>query len=108
MKTGNLWTGQIRRYRPSLRPYPERLPPLAYPGAWASRLVSTVGSVKWAGRPAFLSHALAGEYVAFEPVDDGLWLLRFATIALARFDERQRCLLPLLPATAASADPSAR
>jgi transposase InsO family protein len=93
------------RYQPSVRVYPETLPPLEYPAAWAVRRVSTVGSIKWTGAPLFLSHALASEDVAFEPLDDGLWLLRFACIALARFDERRRRLLPLLPPSAASAGP---
>ena len=53
----------------------------------------------------FLTEVLAGELVALEPVDDALWLVRFATLPLARFDERQRRLLSLLPPSAASAGP---
>ena len=34
-----------------------------------------------------LSGALAGEDVAFEEVDDGLWTIHFATVALGRFDD---------------------
>lgn len=92
-------------YRPSSRSYPERLPPLEYVAAWSVRRVSTAGSISWGGRPLFLTEVLAGETVAFEPIDEGLWLVRFATVALARFDERQHRLLALLPASGASADP---
>jgi transposase InsO family protein len=92
-------------YRPSPRAYPESLPAPQYPITWMVRRVSTIGAIKWRGVPLFLSHVLAGEDVAFEPIDEGLWVVRFATAALARFDERARVLLPLLPPSAASAGP---
>jgi putative transposase len=94
------------RYQPSRRAYPEQLPPLAYPAAWEVRRVSTSGTIKWGGHLFFLTGVLAGESVAFEPIDDGLWLVRFAAVPLARFDERPRRLLPLVPAVGASAEPS--
>ena len=47
------------------------------------------GEIKWGGRPLFLTHVLAGEDVALEPVDDGVWLLRFAALPLALFHERE-------------------
>ena len=92
-------------YTPSPRPYPAQLPALEYPRAWTIRRVSTAGSMSWGGHPVFLTEVLAGHDVAFEAIDDGLWLLRFAHVALARFDERRRHLLPLLPASGASAAP---
>ena len=82
-------------YTPSRRSLPTRLPALDYPGHMEVRLVSSNGCVSWGGAPLFLATPLAGEYVAFEEVDDGLWTLRFATIALARYDERHRSLHPL-------------
>ena len=93
------------QYRASARVYPERLPPLDYLAASDVRRVSTNGSISWRGRAFFLTEVLAGEHVAFEAIDDGLWLVRFAQLPLARFDERRRQLLPLLPASAASAGP---
>ena len=47
----------------------------------------------------FLSNALIGEDVGFEEVGDGLWTVYFATVALARFDERLRRLHPIAPLT---------
>jgi putative transposase len=85
------------RYTPSPRPYPDRLPPVEYPGAWIVRRVSSTGTISWRGSALFLTEALAGHHVAFEPIDDGLWLVRFAALALARFDEPHHRLLPLLP-----------
>jgi putative transposase len=95
----------VSRYRASPRPWPKTLPPLEYPHAWVTRRVSIAGQIMWRGRRLFLSEVLAGEDVALEPIDDGLSLVRFAALPLARFDERRWQLLPLLPASAASADP---
>jgi len=83
------------RYTPSPRPCPTRVAPLEYPGHWEVRRVATTGQVSWAGHPLFLTEVLGGEDVAFEEVDDGLWLLHFATIRLARFEARTRTLTPL-------------
>ncbi len=82
-------------YIPSGRPFPRRLLPLEYPGHTEVRLVSSNGCVSWNGGPQFVGAALAGEYVAFEEIDDGLWTLYFATVALARYDERHGQFHPL-------------
>ena len=82
------------RYRPSPRPLPSRLPPLEYPGHVEIRRVSTTGAVSWR-HTLFVSEALAGEHIAFEEVDDGIWTVRFATVVLGRFDERQHRIHPI-------------
>lgn len=86
-------------YTPSPRPFPVRLPPLEYPGHRDSRRVSPFGQVSWGGRALYLTEVLAGEYVAFDEVDDGLWMLACATVRLAQFDERTRTLTALPSAT---------
>lgn len=82
-------------YQPSPRSFPPRVPPLEYPAHWEIRRVSTIGQVSWAGQVVFLSGALAGEDVAFEEVDDGLWTVYFATLALGRYDQRHHRIHPL-------------
>jgi len=82
-------------YKRSLRPLPPRLPPLEYPGHMEMRRVSSCGTISWSSAPLFVATAPAGEYVAFEEIDDGIWTLRFATFALARYDERHRTLQPI-------------
>jgi putative transposase len=82
-------------YQPSPRALPRQLPPLEYPGHFEIRRVSTIGQVSWRGAPVFLSESLAGEDVAFEEVDNGIWTLRFAAVALARYDERHRSFHPI-------------
>jgi putative transposase len=76
------------RFESSARPLPDRLPPLEYPLEWPVRRVWSTGSLKWHGRPLFLTRVLAEQDVAFEPLDDGVWLIRFAAVPLAVFHER--------------------
>lgn len=82
-------TPPAQHYTPSPRPLPARLPEVTYPRGWEVRHVSGTGRIKWGQRPIYLTRALAGEDVAFEPVGDGQWLLRFTDYPLARFDERR-------------------
>jgi putative transposase len=86
-------------YQPSSRPLPRQLPALEYPGHFETRRVSSIGQVSWSGAPVFVTEALAGEHVAFEEVDDGLWTIRFASVVLGRFDERQRRIHPIAAVT---------
>jgi putative transposase len=83
------------RYAPSRRSMPARLPPLDYPGHMEVRLVASKGAISWKSEPLFVATALAGEQVALEEIDDGWWTLYFATVPLARYDERRRLLHPL-------------
>jgi putative transposase len=78
------------RYAPSSRELPARVPAIAYPGHMEVRLVSSNGCVSWRNEALFIATPLAGEHVAFEEVDDGLWTVHFATVALARYNERHR------------------
>jgi putative transposase len=82
-------------YVASRRSLPTRLPPLEYPGHMEVRLVSTTGCVSWNAVPLFVATGLAREYVAFEEVADGLWTVRFASVAIARYDERRRAFHPV-------------
>jgi putative transposase len=76
------------RFVPSVRALPSALPPIEYPGHLEVRRVSAYGYVSWRGRMLFLTEVLGGEDIGFEEIDDGIWLLFFGTIRLARFDER--------------------
>jgi transposase InsO family protein len=95
------------RYEPSRRSLPARLPPVEYPGHMEVRLVASNGDISWAGERLFVASALAGEHVAFEEVDDGVWTLHFATIPLARYDERRRTLHPIATLSAGRSASSA-
>ena len=82
-------------YHASARPFPSRLPPVEYPRHMEVRRVASTGQVSWRHVPLFLTEVLAGEDVAFDEIDDGIWVLHFASVRLARFDERTRKLTAL-------------
>jgi hypothetical protein len=94
-------------YAPSRRSLPPRLPPIDYDGHLEVRRVDHNGTVSWKNAPLFVATPLAGHLVAFEEVDDGLWTLHFATVALARYDERHRRFAPLPIAMTGGAPPAA-
>lgn len=86
-------------YHASPRPLPARLPAIEYAGHLEVIRVYGNGCLSWRGRVLFLSEALLGEHVAFEEIDDGVWTIYFATIALARFDERRHRIHPIASLT---------
>jgi len=75
-------------YLASPRPLPARLPPVLYPGHFEVRRVSPIGQRSWRGRQLHLTEVLAGEDVGFDEVDEGIWIVYFAAVRLARLDER--------------------
>jgi putative transposase len=81
-----------RCYRASARALPRQLPAIDYPGHLEIRRVSHTGTVSWRGQALYLTEVLGGSDVAFEEVDDGIWLVYFATLRLARYDDRRRTL----------------
>ena len=87
------------RYQASRRPLPARLPPLDYPAHLEIRRVASNGCISWRSEPLFIATALDGQDIALEEVDEGLWTIRFATVALGRYDERQRTIHQLATLT---------
>lgn len=81
-------------YTASSRPYPRRLPPVEYPRHFDTRRVYHHGDIRWGGRRLFVSQALADQYIGLEEVDDGIWDLYFASMILARLDQRTWRLRP--------------
>ena len=75
-------------HEPSLRSYPERLPPMEYPPGFEVRKVKLGGYIKLAGEPIYTTRQLTGEYVGLEPLDHGRWQLYFGALKLGVVDER--------------------
>jgi len=69
-------------FTPSPRPYPRRVPALAYPADAELRRVWSNGCVRWRGEPLFLSTALAGQYVALTRTTETEWAIRFCSLQL--------------------------
>lgn len=77
-------------YRPSNKPYPEKLPMPEYPAHFELRRVSRNGGIRWSSDWVNISSVLAEETIALEEVDDGVWTVWFYQYALGRFDERRK------------------
>jgi transposase InsO family protein len=79
------------RYRPSPRPFPERLPPLQYHAADAVRVVQPDGCAYFRGRPWKVGKAFVRQPVAVRPLaEDGRYQIVFGTIAVAQIDLREQ------------------
>ncbi len=81
-----------------------------YPGHFDVRRVTNNGCMKWHSRHISLSHALVGEDVGLEEIDDGAWAVFFGPVRLGTFDERVGRVHPIgrLHGGRASADADAR
>ena len=86
------------RYRPSTRPYPERLEEPHYDAAHAVRRVRSNGEIRWGGDLIFLSEALVGEPVGIAETETGDWLVSFADLPVGFIDRRSKILRPFAPA----------
>ena len=76
------------RYTPSPRPYPERLPPLTYPGHFLVKRVTNAGTIRFKDRLLFLANALKQHHVGLAETADGVWSLYLGSVLLGRIDER--------------------
>jgi hypothetical protein len=77
-------------YQPSSRRYPKRIPSVEYEAGVLTKRVQQHGDITWRGERLFLSEALVGEDVAFEPLTGGHWLVRFGPMKLAKLDDKKR------------------
>lgn len=75
-------------YTVSPRSYPQRLPPVEYPGHYEVRRVRRQGEMKWKGTYIFVTKVLQGEQIGLEEIDDGIWSVWFGPAAIGRLDER--------------------
>lgn len=75
------------QYYTSPRPYPERLPPLEYPGHFLVKKITTGGTFRFRSRLLYLANAMVDQHIGLEETDDGLWTIYFNTVLLATFDE---------------------
>ena len=84
------------RYQPSLRPYPARVPKIAYHGDFIVRQVRHNGEIRWNGEFVYVSEALAGEPVALKQKDEHLWEIRFSSYPLGVLNELTMKITPIL------------
>jgi transposase InsO family protein len=82
-------------YQSSSRSYPTSTPKIEYEAGILTKRVHQHGDISWRGERLFLSEALAGEDVAFDPLTEGQWLVRFGPMKLAKLDDQKRRLKEL-------------
>jgi len=73
-------------YQPSARAYPGRLPKVEYASDWEVRRVAAGGQMRWAGDYMFVAHALQGEPVGLEQIDDRYWRVWFSFYEIGVLD----------------------
>lgn len=66
-------TTPASHYGPSGRDYPRRVAEMEYPRDWPVRRVSPGGQMRWHSQYVFVAHALEGETVGLEPLDERHW-----------------------------------
>ncbi len=81
-------------WRPSPRPYPRRIVNPEYPGHFAVRLVSNVGTFRLKKHQLFISQTLQHQFIGLEEIDDGVWSIFYYDVLLGRLDERVWRLVP--------------
>jgi len=80
-------------YHRSQRPLPTRPLEMVYPEHMIVRKVRPSGQIRWKGKELFVSQTLAGEPIAFEPVEEHMFTIHYGPIKLARFDEKRRKII---------------
>jgi transposase InsO family protein len=82
------------KYKASPRTYPEKLSKPEYPSWNEVRRVASNGMISWRGELIFISKALSGHDIAFEPLNASTWAVRFFKTEIARLDEHTLTLGP--------------
>jgi hypothetical protein len=75
-------------YTTSPRPYPDRLPPLEYPGHFIVKRITNAGTFRLKHKLLFLANPLKQQLVGLDETDDGIWSIYFGTVLLGKVDER--------------------
>jgi putative transposase len=89
---GQVPPGEV--YEASNRPYPARLPDVAYPGHFEVRHVGSNGTVSLGATAYFLTETLDGEDVGLEEIDDGLWTVYLVDVPIGRINEQTKGVEP--------------
>jgi len=79
-------------YQASPRVYPGRLPDVEYAADWQARRVAPGGQIRWLGEAVFVAHALQGERVGLEQIDDGRWRVWFSFYEIGFLDATKRVI----------------
>lgn len=82
-------------YQPSARSY-DGLPDLEYPLADEVRTVKGTGAIHMPdGQHCHITQSLVGQELGLREVDDGCWLVSFASLDLGTYRERDKTFVPM-------------
>lgn len=81
-------TPPAQHYRPSPRPWPQRLEDPWYDADHEVRRVRSNGQIKWKGERIFIAESLIGELIGIRQLPWGDWLISFSYLPLALIDYR--------------------
>lgn len=81
-------------YEASPRAYPRHLLPVDYDHDTTVRRVRHNGEMKWRGHKLYVSEVLRGEPVGLQPVDHGLWEIRYSFHLLGLLHEPTMTISP--------------
>jgi transposase InsO family protein len=92
----------------SPRQYPSKIEEPQYPAHWETRMAGDQGHIRWRSQHIVVTAALRHQRIGLEPIDDGVWRVHFAALAIGLFDERSspRKVLGLRPNAAAQLPPT--
>jgi hypothetical protein len=76
------------RYTTSPRPFPDRRPPLEYPGHFLVTRVTNAGTFRLKHKLRFIANALKQHHSGLEETNDSIWSIYFGPVLLAKVDER--------------------
>lgn len=79
----------IQRYKPSLKPFPEKLEPLEYPFADEVRKVGPCGTISIKDKSYFVGEHLCKEYVGLVEREEGIFDVYFSTTKIQRLNIRK-------------------
>ena len=65
-------------YRPSVKPYPVKLPALEYGSDVTVRYVRPNGEIRWRGELLYVSHVLAKDHIALKQIDETVWEIHYS------------------------------
>jgi len=79
-------------YQCSARVHPGRPREVEYSSDWQVRRVAAGGQMRWGGDYVFVAHALKGEPVGLEQIDDGHWRVWFSFYEVGILDGSKRVI----------------
>lgn len=78
------------RHRPSPRPFPKRVPVVAYEPHFQTQAVDSRGRISWQGQRVYFSDAFANERIAFERIDYTTWRVHYASFVIGRYGDAHK------------------